>query len=141
MIGNAEPSEARYEHNADPNHTDSSRLVHNVISGGLKGNVQVLSLAPISGSVISTSNGLSTPPMEAGITDHVWSIEEIIFILPLCDIHRCYAYENIASNCCIGSRPRRIGKCSSAEKSFVLRLRRRLLLRAESSHCKRSLRQ
>jgi hypothetical protein len=61
MIGNAEPSEARYEHDADPNHTDSSRLVHKVISGGLKGNVQVLLLALTSGSVVPTA---STIPRE-----------------------------------------------------------------------------
>jgi hypothetical protein len=57
MIGNAEPSEPRYEHNRDPKPTDTSRLVHNLISGGLKGNVQVLSLAPTSGSVIPVSKG------------------------------------------------------------------------------------
>jgi len=57
MIGNTEPSEPHYEHNGDPKHIDTTRLVHNVISGRLKANVQALSVAPTSGSVIFDFNG------------------------------------------------------------------------------------
>jgi hypothetical protein len=59
MIGNAEPSDPRYEHNGDPKHTDMSRLAHNMISDGSKENVQALSLEPTCRWSFRLSNGPS----------------------------------------------------------------------------------